>query len=230
MKNQYFADINDYRKYGILKSFCDLKIFVCWMLTKNDGRTDGNFIKYISRQSTYRQFDPLLFDALDLSISSGNRNTQFCEKQLLIPGAGYYNTVLTDSLIERQTYFSFLFDAIKQYQLVFLDPDNGLEVKSVRKGSKDSSKYIYYDEVDSIYKQGCSLLIYQHFIRENRAHFIKRISSMLKEITASPEILILRTPRVVFFLLPQPDRINYFKASVLRINSNWENEISCSLQ
>jgi len=35
MKNQYFGDINDYRKYGLLRCFAEagLNIGVCWMLT-----------------------------------------------------------------------------------------------------------------------------------------------------------------------------------------------------
>ena len=39
MKNQYFGDVNDYRKYGLLRllAHAGLKIGVCWMLTE-DGR------------------------------------------------------------------------------------------------------------------------------------------------------------------------------------------------
>ena len=40
MKNQYFGDINDYRKYGLLRLIAKktgLKIGICWMLTPDDG-------------------------------------------------------------------------------------------------------------------------------------------------------------------------------------------------
>jgi hypothetical protein len=40
MKNQYFGDINDYRKYGLLRILSDegsMRTGVCWMLTRDDG-------------------------------------------------------------------------------------------------------------------------------------------------------------------------------------------------
>src|SRR5689334_17138573 len=46
MKHQYFGDVNDYRKYGLLRSIqkeAGLRVAVCWMLTPNDGRSDGKF-------------------------------------------------------------------------------------------------------------------------------------------------------------------------------------------
>lgn len=44
MKDQYAGDINDYRKYGLLRTITessDLSLAVCWMLTAPDGRRDG---------------------------------------------------------------------------------------------------------------------------------------------------------------------------------------------
>ena len=42
MKNQYFGDINDYQKFGILRAVADasLRTMVCWMLTRDDKKTD----------------------------------------------------------------------------------------------------------------------------------------------------------------------------------------------
>ena len=45
MKNQYFGDINDYRKYGLLLLLTngeEIKTAVCWMPTAEDGPIDGN--------------------------------------------------------------------------------------------------------------------------------------------------------------------------------------------
>jgi len=39
MKNQYFGDINDYRKYGLLRGLSnkgEISTLVCWMLTENE--------------------------------------------------------------------------------------------------------------------------------------------------------------------------------------------------
>lgn len=43
MKHQYFGDVNDYRKYGLLRTLAkdDIHILINWMLTPNDGSADG---------------------------------------------------------------------------------------------------------------------------------------------------------------------------------------------
>ena len=50
MKNQYFGDINDYRKYGLLRALQsngDGRLLVAWMLTPDDGGPDGGFRTYL---------------------------------------------------------------------------------------------------------------------------------------------------------------------------------------
>ncbi|MCJ7618838.1 MAG: hypothetical protein MUP64_01300, partial [Anaerolineae bacterium] len=67
MKNQYFGDVNDYRKYGLLRVLTnggEIKAAVCWMLTPDDGRGDGGFTSYLEQPDKWRHFDPLLFDHL----------------------------------------------------------------------------------------------------------------------------------------------------------------------
>jgi len=47
MKNQYFGDVNDYRKYGLLRalqSTWDGSLLVAWMLTPDDSGRDQKAI------------------------------------------------------------------------------------------------------------------------------------------------------------------------------------------
>ena len=67
MKNQYFGDVNDYRKYGLLRLLAGqagLSVAVCWMLTPDDGRNDGRFTEYLQQPERWRAYDPALFDTL----------------------------------------------------------------------------------------------------------------------------------------------------------------------
>jgi len=44
MKNHYFGDVNDYRKYGLIRALTGqgtLNSMICWMLTEDDDRADG---------------------------------------------------------------------------------------------------------------------------------------------------------------------------------------------
>jgi len=52
MKNQYFGDIHDYRKYGLLRSIIEatqLRLLVAWMLTPDDGGSDGSRLSYLNK-------------------------------------------------------------------------------------------------------------------------------------------------------------------------------------
>lgn len=50
MKNQYFGDIYDYIKYGLLRRlshYGNISTAVCWMLTENDDKKDGHRVNYL---------------------------------------------------------------------------------------------------------------------------------------------------------------------------------------
>ena len=87
--------------------------------------------------------------------------------------------------------------AASQSELVFLDPDNGLEVPSRPFGRKHSSKYAYWREVTAIWAAGASVLIYQHFRREKREKFIPQMAEELRDRTGGV-VEAFRTPRVFF--------------------------------
>lgn len=49
MKHQYVGDINDYRKYALLRALSSggtNQVGVCWMLTPDDGGADGAKLAY----------------------------------------------------------------------------------------------------------------------------------------------------------------------------------------
>ena len=64
MKDQYFGDINDYRKYGLIRALqaeAQLKVLAAWMLTPNDDRRDGELRAYLQEPGSWQQFDPELY-------------------------------------------------------------------------------------------------------------------------------------------------------------------------
>lgn len=63
MKNQYFGDINEFRKYGIPCALVGLPLdlVVSWMLTPGDGRSDGRFTSYLTEPDRWQETDPDLF-------------------------------------------------------------------------------------------------------------------------------------------------------------------------
>jgi hypothetical protein len=226
MKNQYFADINDYLKYGILRAIANskLKICLCWMLTEDDNRNDGGKIQYLRESDKWRKYDPALFDVMKWSIEEKKRTIDVAEKKYLIPDATYHPRLLTDDRDEREQYFKELTDISAASDLIFFDADNGMEVKSVKKGNKNSSKYLYWDEVER-FADTHSILVFQYFPHTNREEFVEGISQRLKAVTYSTLVTALITSHVVFFLVPHPLHEGRLKEACRKGMKNWHPDI-----
>lgn len=208
MKNQYVGDINDYRKYALLRILAgpgDIRIGVCWMLTPGDGRPDGGMTKYLANPSRYRAHDPDLFDLLRSVIATpDNRHLALIEASGILPGAEYFDEIIPDDEGGRSAFFRAAMIKLVQSDLIFFDPDNGLDVPSKARGKRDSSKFVYRDEVTTVFNAGKSVLIYQHFIREERSRFVERIGRSLKHLMPDASIWAFRTAHVVFVLVVNP--------------------------
>ncbi|HUS69153.1 MAG TPA: hypothetical protein VM075_00055 [Anaerolineae bacterium] len=229
MKNQYFGDINDYRKYGLLRALTghgQINTAVCWMLTPDDGRMDGSRTTYLSRPAEWRYRDPQLFDHLELVVlRSGVRNVVEIETSGILASCTFISDMVPDDGVARGLYFQRAMDLARGCDLVFFDPDNGIEVKSKPYGRKDSSKYLYWHEIDRFWKAGHSLLIYQHFPRVKRDPFIGGKARQLIDKTSADEVFFFRTSHVVFFLVPQAEHTYLFRDRNEEVERVWGKEI-----
>lgn len=229
MKNQYFGDINDYKKYGLLRVLSnsgEISIGVCWMLTESDGRTDGQFLSYLDQADRWQRFDPELFDYLFRQVRvNDERNVLSMEGAGVLPATNFYSTLLSDSIDARFRYFDEMREQFCNVDLVFFDPDNGLEVPSKPIGQKNSNKYLYWHELNKTYSEGHSVLVYQHFIREKRDDFIKRLVDSMRLQTGASEVYVFRTPQVLFLLASQPDHVDHFRHQTKLLRDSWEDRI-----
>lgn len=229
MKNQYFGDINDYRKYGLLRalqSSGDGRLLVAWMLTPDDGGRDGRFRTYLEASATWATYDPDLFAGLSgLLRSSPQPSVSLIEGSGLLPRACYHSAVVPDKRQERDAWRDDLLRTASGVDLVFVDPDNGIEVPSKPVGRKGSSKYVTWREVQALWDAGCSLLIYQHFRREPRDAFARRLASELRKRTGAYLVEAFRTPHVLFLLAAQRRHERRFRAAIPSLSQRWSREI-----
>ncbi|MCJ8330406.1 MAG: hypothetical protein HRT89_09050 [Lentisphaeria bacterium] len=199
MKNQYFGDINDYYKYSLLQKIGEnYEITIAWWLTDDDGSTDGRKTDYVNNPAL-RELSPTIFDFMKSCVENNIREVSVIENTNLI-NARYYSPLITDDKNQRQVYMDDLMAFAEGTKLIFVDPDNGMEIKSTRKGNKNSSKFIYLDEIKRIYDAGFKLLIYQHFPRENHQDFMDRKCKELEEYLIA-EVTPTKFEHVVFFLI-----------------------------
>lgn len=107
VKEQYVGDINDYRKYALLRRLQGgngLRIGVCWMLTPSDGRADGNKTSYLS-QPDYERHDPDLYHLLRrVTDGPDHRRLALIEDSGTIPSTIYDNTIVPDPLAARPSW------------------------------------------------------------------------------------------------------------------------------
>ena len=156
MKNQYYGDINDYRKYGLLRQFRETfncKIGVIWMLTEDDkNMKDGNKTSYLDKPDKWKDYDPYLFEQLEKRVKRNERDVKFAEEDKIIPYASYFRDAFVSDITQRNKYFSSATKKCNDCQLIFFDPDNGFEVPSVKKGNTKSEKYLYWEEFKYLYE------------------------------------------------------------------------------
>lgn len=229
MKNQYFGDINDYRKHGLIRSIiqsANVRALIAWMLTPDDGSLDGKFISYLENPNKWSHHDPILFWKLkELLDAHPERQVSLIHRTKLLPDASFFDFTIPDPAVERGTWFSSLTESARDHDFVFLDPDNGLEVKSKPYGRKNSSKYLYWREVEALWAHRKSVLIYQHYIRESRAEYTRRKLESLRVATPGSLVEAFSTPHVVFLMALQPPHQRFHKAIVNSVMASWEGQI-----
>lgn len=206
MKDQYFGDVNDYRKYGLLRvilAVAKVRLGICWMLTAANSGRDGRHLAYLDDPKKFRRFDQELFDWLRQTLhQSPNRRTAQIEATDLLAGTLYFADLLVDGYTHRKAWFADCRRRLQECDLIFFDPDNGLE-RSVVFGRRNSHKFLYWAEVRETFSAGASVLVYQHFPREARAAYIEHLAGRLRAETGASATFSFSTPHVLFLLAAQ---------------------------
>lgn len=182
MKDQYVGDVNDFAKYQLLRlaEAHFERILVAWMLTAKDGRSDGGQTSYLA-DPALGATDPELFEALAMLVADGRRSVAAVEASGALPGCSFHSAPMPSGGTERTQYFEALADQADPETLVFLDPDNGIEVKSVPMGAKGAERYLYWSELRLLRNSGSSLLVYQHFPRVQRGPYLEKLLTQLSD-------------------------------------------------
>jgi hypothetical protein len=192
LQNRYVGDVGDYAKYGLLRLMTaelNTSCGVVWCLFDDESHNaDGRHIGYLKDQ-LFNALDPELHNKLAKIVAGGRRSVKAVALSGILPKATRFferpiSTPLTvrANRLNRQNHRSaWLAKALRATagcELVFFDPDNGLETKSVPAHSPKSGKYIYWDELLPFWERGQSLLIYHHL---NRTASVHRQAEILKE-------------------------------------------------
>lgn len=199
MKDQYAGDVGDYTKLGILRGLekAGFSIGLNWYLTPDEPEhsktfTDGKHTKFLKYDCDTP--DKNLHCALKQIVESKNRSVAMLERAKLLE-----NTLFWNKMLEAKSRDKWHLEALKKLgkqDVIFLDPDNGLEVKSTNPYSKNGNKYITYKEAADYYVKGATVIIYNHRDRKPESEYLKRFYHFKDmEETKNAKMFYLRASR-----------------------------------
>ena len=235
MQNRYVGDIGDYVKLAILRALSgNHRLGIAWWLYPDEAHNgDGRHITYLDKPAQWRDFDPELFHILLKIVRDNKRSIAALEKALppntLFAGEEIPVTNVTAHLRPqaRRSWLSRVQSTLKEADLVFLDPDNGLAPKSFAPGQRTSGKSVLFSELVELTQPGRCLIVYHHQTRMAGGH-IAEINYWAERLRASGfrTVDALRadpySPRA-FFLLNAPTEI---RKRAEGIEGTWKGRIT----
>lgn len=218
MKDQYVGDIGDFGKYSLLRGFINagIKVGINWYLTDNDGSNDGKFTEYLKKDE-FRRYDPTVFDALKEIAFNSTKSVEDVQKSGMLGNSVFYSELLhpqggsSDRQKARKQWFEKSIGVLRDVELVFMDPDNGLMEKGDA-SKTGAEKYVLPDEVGEYYKSGHNVVYYCHKGRRKHNDWIKYKSIMFEIIPdAKPVVLTYHkgSQRSYIFLVQEKDFAKY---------------------
>lgn len=164
MQDLYVGDIGDFGKYGLLRKVCgsDLTLAINWYKVSPktlNKQNDGRYIDYLSQPKQYRYYDTVLFDTLQTIVLKESQRT-ICE----IEKSGLLDAIFfSDNIsINRSLWHQNALKKTEKADVVFLDPDNGLETKKMHNADNAAEKHVKWNELKVYYDRGQSVILYQH--------------------------------------------------------------------
>jgi hypothetical protein len=227
MQDRYFGDIGDFAKYGLLRAVTTgepaLRLAVLWYLVPDESHNDdGRHIDYLQSargRELYRDCDPDLYDELSELVRAGSRSVSAVPQRALLPPGtvyhaaplGYREVADKDRPRLRTDWLADAHDAAAKAEMVFLDPDNGLEARTGRYAAK-GPKFVFYDDLPALSPEK-TLIIYQHAIRTGT--FEEQLETRMQYLGDRlglpwENLLAMRwrrvSPRAFIFALADPHR------------------------
>ena len=258
MQNRYVGDIGDFGKYGLLKVLCQpshdkmpqLSLGVAWYLVPDEGHNnDGKHVAYLDpikkNIERFKNCDSFLYEELSKIVRNGERNIKSIRQSSILPhGTIYYETPLTFNgmatfgssaynrrLVFRKQWVNGALELTKTSDVVFIDPDNGIEVGIERHHAR-GPKYVYFDELSPYLQRGQSLIIYHHIGRNGTAEEqIQKRFLQIKQSVGNYEgtfaLLYHRGTLRCYFIVPQEQhKDTLFERSKVLTSGIWAQHFS----
>ena len=212
MQDNYVGDIGDYGKYGLLRNVtaAGLQLAVNWYrvvlppsneqddgecisCSKKPKQKDGKYTSYLEQPEKYRHYDPELFDCLAGIVHGQKRRLEEIEASGVLSATFFSDTL---PLTTRLTWHQTALLATAGADVVFLDPDNGLETARMHERTSAKEKHATWQEVKDYYDRGQSVILYQHRPQRTKKEVcIQSVLDFQNSFLHADRTLLLEYPR-----------------------------------
>ena len=242
MQDRYAGDVGDFGKFSLLRVLCDgpnNKLGVLWYKFPDESHNgDGRHIEYINNPQ-YNSCDKELVQHLS-NVITGERSIAHLEKLDILPDNTVYFSKTLDfheayktqtkkhKAARRNGRLQWLNEAVKavsQCNIIFVDPDNGIEVPSIPNiHQMKSGKYTYISELQELFRNKDACVIYHHLNMNepHKAQIHHRANQLKAKISGVHTVFALRfwpySPRAFFICVSES-----YSSSVKEIINNYFN-------
>jgi hypothetical protein len=223
MQLRYLGDSHDFIKFALLRHLHDalnVRLGVNWYLTcpvdvdKPNNQDGGQ--RHHMNGGEWQGWEKKLFDEIKNFQEPGYRTFKnFLQSKILPPNTLYHDRLLKPK-DDRSQWHEEAVKALSGAGLIFLDPDNGFDVRSSTTRTKP--KYATYAEAEEYYKKG-KIVVGIQFARQcNPVERGKQIRDNLIQCSnCSTNLPVLRghvAPNILFFTISPLSRVKEVKEAL----------------
>lgn len=237
--------MGDFGKYALLRLLCGkgdeekFRLGVVWYFVRDETHNDdGKHIRYLKKETgEFRDCDPELYFTLrnilikkDGEVITENRKIAVIENSGLLGCRTLFHgerlvygeaESSAQRLSLRKAWHERALEATAEAQLVFMDPDNGIERKSVGRTRKKGPKYVFWEELEIFAARQQSLVVYHHF--HHLYSSLKQVTELNRAFCSHmpqnykiSSVIFRRGTRRVYFIAAHPE---HWKSLSSRLNS-----------
>ncbi len=244
MQDRYAGDVGDYGKFALLRALTcgpkdNLALSVVWCRYPNENHNgDGRHLAYLDRND-FAVLDPKLHTALRNLVLSDRRSLSAIERSAILPPSTvYFSDLVMDAAVgpqlgevrtnRRREWRERALSMTSTTDLVFFDPDNGIETASIPKTHPKAGKYIYWEDLIPFWRRGQSLVVYHHLNRTASASaqteaLRTRFTEHLGSAAFLLPLLFRRGSCRHFWIVGQPKHMSYLKERVIGfLSGGWK--------
>ncbi len=205
MQDRYAGDVGDYGKFALLRAMeaQGIRLGINWYRTETAAYEIHDDGKYRIPKE-FSECDPQLSAALDAVFDTAeSRSVQKLEAAGLLKCSSFVHDPVPRETQTRSDWHQKALTYLADCDLVFLDPDNGLNVKSVRAGSQKSVKYVWMHEITDYIAAEKSVIFYNHRPRKKADAYFSEYSARLEAM--NKPVYVLTFPRRSirdYFIIP----------------------------